>query len=394
MKVNPFKWVLWHAAYRPFFLGAASWAVFAMLMWFGVLNLGWSFPFNGVSPAIWHGHEMVYGISAAVVAGFLLTAAPKWTDTKPMAGGPLALSFTSWLAARISALFGSSELLPLTASLDLLFITSVLVGIAVPIMRLKQWSQTGVLVKVLLLGVGNGLFYLGVMGVIDHGAVYGLYSSFYLIIALILTFSRRVMPFFIERRLRLPTPLQNFQWLDRSSLILFLVFWGLQVFSQQVVWGQVVALALFALHAIRIYHWYRPGIWSDPLLWVLFVAYGFLVLAFSLVAAPLFGYAVPSFASLHLFAVGGIGLIICGMMARISLGHSGRDVRSPPKTIGVAFLSIAIATIVRVFFPLFDPAHYLLWIAISQWFWMIGFAVFLLNYTRILISPRADGKLG
>ena len=62
---------------------------------------------------------------------------------------------------------------------------------------------------------------------------------------------------------------------------------------------------------------------------ILFVAFGALVLV------PLLTGLNPSLA-LHTFAVGGIGLVTLSMMARVSLGHTGRSVHAPPRIVLLA----------------------------------------------------------
>ncbi|RYV43509.1 short-chain dehydrogenase, partial [Brucella abortus] len=72
--------------FRPFFLGGAIWAVMAMLLWISSLTIG--LPLGGSYGALnWHAHEMVFGFSSAVLAGFLLTAVPNWTGRLPVSGG-------------------------------------------------------------------------------------------------------------------------------------------------------------------------------------------------------------------------------------------------------------------------------------------------------------------
>ncbi len=41
---------------------------------------------------------------------------------------------------------------------------------------------------------------------------------------------------------------------------------------------------------------------------------------------------------IHAFAYGGIALMTVGMMTRVSLGHTGRDVSEPPAILPVIFL--------------------------------------------------------
>ena len=365
-----------------------------MLVWLGELRLGWQLPINGLTSSLWHAHEMVYGYSLAVIAGFLLTAVPKWTNTASVSGAGLKVIFLAWLMARVVGLFGGTSLLWLTAVLELLFFTSLMIGIGVPIIRNRVFKQSGILVKVLLLATGNAVFYLGVTGYVDNGAHYGLIAGFYLVIALILTLGRRVIPAFIEGRLTLKHPLKNPAWVDGGSLLLFLVFWINEVFSPQSEWIGVVAMSLFFVHLVRLYHWYRPGIWTDPLLWVLYVSYLFIVIAFGLKGISILGiYYLPSL-SLHLFAVGGIGLMTTGMMSRVALGHTGRNIRESSAILPIAFACLGLAAVVRVLFPIINIESYFTWISISQLLWILGFGIIIFIYFPILVRPRLDGQQG
>ena len=85
--------------FRPFFLCGALVASF--LPFFTGLVLAGIFQFDYELGIIgWHGHEMIYGYLAAVVAGFILTAVPNWTGRLPMMGWRLAALFSLWLAGR------------------------------------------------------------------------------------------------------------------------------------------------------------------------------------------------------------------------------------------------------------------------------------------------------
>src|SRR5215213_4144125 len=71
--------------FRPFFLLAALFAFVAMVVWIGALSLGWE---AGGSYGIlnWHAHEMLFGYTAAALAGYMLTAIPNWTGRLPVSG--------------------------------------------------------------------------------------------------------------------------------------------------------------------------------------------------------------------------------------------------------------------------------------------------------------------
>ena len=47
-----------------------------------------------------HRHEMLFGYAGAVIAGFLLTAIPNWTQRPLLRGRPLMLLFGAWCVGR------------------------------------------------------------------------------------------------------------------------------------------------------------------------------------------------------------------------------------------------------------------------------------------------------
>jgi uncharacterized protein involved in response to NO len=77
---------LWSRGFRPFFLGAALWAVAAIAIWLPFFTGEVQIP-TAFSSVDWHVHEMIYGYGSAVIAGFLLTAIPNWTGRLPVAAG-------------------------------------------------------------------------------------------------------------------------------------------------------------------------------------------------------------------------------------------------------------------------------------------------------------------
>ena len=393
MSSSPLKGIaLWHSGFRPFFLGAGCWAVLSMIIWFGLLRMNWPLELNSMPAAIWHAHEMVFGFAVAVIAGFLLTAVPEWTQCRAFSGYRLMSVFFFWLMARLSSLIGNDAMLMVTASFDMLFILGLFVLISWPIIKSRQYRQFGILAKILLIAASNASFYLGVAGVFGNGVQYGLYTGFYLIIALILTVGRRVIPFFIQRGLALKAPLNNKTWVDIASLILFLLYWIMEVFLWTPKLTALVALLLLIVHGVRLFDWYVDGLWKKPLLWVLYLSYSFIVIGFGLKASLLLNLQVPSHLVLHMFAIGGVGLMTCGMMSRVSLGHSGRNIHKINPPVVLAFITIALAAIVRVVLPLFDIQHYSLWITLSQLLWILGFCSFLYVFFPILTAPRADGR--
>ena len=94
---------LFSYGFRPFFLGAALWAIVALALFIGTLMGAWELA-PGYGALAWHGHEMLFGFALAVIAGFLLTAVRNWTGQPTVEGAPLAALAALWVAGRVLVL--------------------------------------------------------------------------------------------------------------------------------------------------------------------------------------------------------------------------------------------------------------------------------------------------
>lgn len=378
--------------FRPFFLGAGLFSIVSILLWMGILAFGIAIPLNNLSSFHWHAHEMIYGYSMAVIAGFLLTAVKNWTGIQTVHGLPLAIIFSLWMIARLAFLFGT-DFIHIAAIFDLLFIIAVIIATMLPIIQAKNWKQLGVLSKLIFFAVFNSLFYLGYFEVISEGVYWGIYGGFYLVIALILTIGGRVIPFFTERGVGYDVKLYNPIWPTLLGLVIFLVFFVSELFFQNQMITTIAAALLFIVYSIRLAGWYTAGIWSKSLLWglhlaTLFINVGFLLFALS----PLLG--ISKFIAIHALAYGGIGVVTLAMMTRVALGHTGRSIHEPPKAVTYLLVAIILGAVVRVFLPLFIPEFYMIWIMTSQALWIISFLLFVMAYAPMLVSARTDGQFG
>ena len=383
---------LFNLGFRPFFLLASLFALVSILVWGGVYVYDWPLPRLPFSAMQWHAHEMIFGYGMAVAAGFLLTAVRNWTHIPTPKGIALAGLAAVWLAARLAGWLSPDQVLPMML-LDLSFDLWFIVAIFSPILRAKQHDQIGIASKIILLMLANLCFYLGASGVLEQGIEWGLYSGLYFLLALVFTMARRVLPFFIERGVGYPVTMNNRKWIDRSGMVLFILFVIADVFWRYVPATSALGALLFIIHAIRLSGWHTGGIWKKPLLWILYIGYSGATFGFLLKALAPFTSFSPSLA-LHAFAVGGIGMITAGMMARISLGHTGRDIQQHSRLLVPIFMLLIAAFAGRVLLPILAPTHYILWIGIAQSTWLLAFALFVWVYTPILINARADGKPG
>jgi len=382
---------LLHLGFRPFFLLAGVYAVVSMVLWAWLYHGAVPVLPMGLPPALWHAHEMVFGYALAVIAGFLLTAVRNWTGVQTAHGMPLLLLALFWMAARVLAWVPGA--LALMAVLDLAFNLALLIAVLHPVLKARQWKQLPVMALPLVLTLAHLVFYAGLFGGLAGGERLGIHAGLYLVVLLILVMGRRVIPFFIEKGVDGPAAIRNRLWVDVGTVVLAVAFVVLQLLPS---WPQLaggIALLLALLQAVRLYDWHHPDIWRKPLLWSLYLALAWLALGFALYAL---GQYTPldGFAALHAFAYGGIGLVTLGMMCRVSLGHTGRNVFAPPRSVTWMLALVVLGAMVRVLGPLLLPAAHVHWIGISQGLWLAGFGLFVVVYAPMLVRPRIDGRYG
>jgi uncharacterized protein involved in response to NO len=375
--------------FRPFFLLAGVAGVLGMLLWLAMWRSGTTFG-NGYGLVEWHGHEMLFGYGAAVVAGFLLTAVRNWTGVNTLTGLPLAGLALVWLAGRLLPWVARWVPPPLVAAVDLAFLPLLGQALKGPLWSGPQ-RVNRIFVPILWLMAGaNLLFHLQPLGIAET-ARRAEDAMLLLLVLLIALIGGRVIPFFAQSALpgfrarRFALAEQASLWVI-GALALTLAVWP----SPWAVAPLAVAAALS--QALRLYGWHDRGIWSRPILWVLYSGFGWLVLGLVLLALAGSGL-VPMSVARHALTVGGIGVVTLGMMARVSLGHTGRPMQ-PSRLVEGSFVALNLAAALRVFGPLLLPERQALWVDASGTLWALVFLVFLYHYLPILTRPRPDGQPG
>ena len=331
---------------------------------------------------------MVYGYAMAVIAGFLLTAAWNWTGRKTADGFPLAILFTLWVLARV-LMFGGSSMVVWAALADLAFMAGLGLAIARPVIRTRQWRQAPILLMLSLLAISRLVFTLGVTGEIDSGARIGVYGGLYIVLGMVLFMGRRVIPFFTQRGVEYDTEPRNDHWNDVATMIAYPLFAISEILLPYHVVGALLAAVLLLLNTLRVLGWHTTGVWRRPLLWGLFLAVMMINLGF-MMRALMPVTAVPPLLPIHAYTVGGIGIITVSMMARVTLGHTGRNVHHAPPVMNLLLGGMLLAAIIRIFLPLIDPAHYIFWIWAAAGAWVASFLLFLVVFGPMLVSKRID----
>ena len=381
---------LFDLGFRPFFLFAGISALLLVLLWIYVYTSGHT-AFHYYAAVSWHSHEMVFGYTVAVIAGFLLTAVRNWTGLQTPGGKALASLVLLWLAGRALPFFSSELPHWIIAVVDLAFLPVLAVTVSVPVIRRRQKHNLVFLFVLSALTVANLLVHLQLLGFTRTTAYHGIYFGVYLIVLLIAILGGRVIPFFTEKGIAGATTRQwkPVEFLAFGTLIILA---ALELTDAPPALVIVVATLAAIGHGARLFGWYRNTVWTVPLLWVLHLGYAWLVAGFLLQALSAAGLVNPMLA-IHAFTTGGIGTITLGMMARVALGHTGRALRIG-NAMTWAFIMVNLAGFSRVFLPLIGPDYYRAWVVLAGIFWSVAFAIFIISYARILIQPRVDGRPG
>ena len=382
--------VLFKLGFRPFFLLSGAFAIILMALWVPAFT-GGSALSTYYGQIGWHGHEMIFGYTVGVIAGFLLTSVRNWTGRSTATGRSLAMLVTLWLLGRILPFFAATMPAWSISVFDLAFLPALTVSIGVPLVRHGEKRNLLFLPLIVGLFFANLLVHLELLGVFPGVARHGIYLGLYLIILLIVIMGGRVIPFFTERALpgcvikRRPL----IEWLAPLSVIVFIL--AELLFPTSKVTGALAGFACL-VNAIRVVSWYSHRYWQVPLLWVLHLGYSWIVVGFLLKAAASLGL-VPAQFTIHAFTVGGIGVLTIGMMARVSLGHTARPLKVG-SSIAVAFALLNLAAILRGVLPAFLPLWFSQLILLSGLLWIAAFLIFVIVYTPILTQPRIDGQPG
>ena len=380
---------LFALGFRPFFLVAGLSAL--------VLSVIWLLLWQGVLPAIgyfdaytWHAHEMLFGYVASVVAGFLLTAVRNWTGMVVPTGGKLAVLAGIWLLARILILVPGVPH-PIVASVDMVFLPLVAVSLFQPLWNGQNKNNRYFLLLFLSMTLANLMFHLDVLGIFPGLWQQGAFLMLDTVLLTLLLVAGRVVPFFTEKAVAGSKPTST-PWIEKTGFILMILLALFQLIQPNGEISGVIAVLLGGLQVLRLAGWYHKGIWRIPVLWVLYTGYAWLVVGLILRGLASFEWLDYKL-SLHALTVGAIGIVTLGMMPRVALGHTGRDINTSKST-NVAFVLMNLSVIFRVLLPLFIPAYYIMWIHLSGTLWILAFTLFVFVYMPILIWPRVDGRPG
>lgn len=381
--------------FRPFFLAAGWYALIALGAWLFLYRAG-AAPFGSLPAFLWHAHEMLFGFVAAAIAGFMLTAVPSWTGSRGYAGRPLILLVCLWLAGR--AAMAAAGVLPfrLVAVAELAFLPALAITLAPALFRSTNRNRP--LLTVILALWGTDAVFLYALADFDVLlASRALRIALGIVLLLVTVIGGRIVPAFtaaalrnravIDVKVRTWPPVERLAIGGMVAVILF------DVVAPAHWTAGAIALITALAQAARMTGWQTLRTLKDPIVWVLHFAYAWLPIGLFLKAISMLTGAAWALHWPHALGAGAAATMILAVMTRASLGHTGRPL-VVAKPIAWAYAFLIAATVVRVFGQAVLPLDYAHIVVCAGLLWTAAFLLYAWVYTPILLSPRADGKVG
>jgi len=367
--------------FRPFFLLTAFMAVAIPTFWISYFTGNSDLQTWFSTNLVWHAHEMIFGFTSSLLAGFLLTASAVWAKKKAYTGVKLFTLVGLWFLERIFYLtqvhvgiaFGTSILFSL---LFLFFMVQMLLG--------SEKNFKTVIPLLLLFFIYKFFLLIGDFTAQETLYKMGVHGGLFTIILFIVIFSARLIPFFTRVRLNIEVTVPK--WIKFTSVIShFLLVFMVRGEVPNILLAIVLTLALTANLLTLIY--LKPSlVFKEPMLAILhsglfWVNVGLLLYLLALFYPDLAYTQLP----LHALASGALGAFAIGMMIRVTRGHTTLPMKAD-KWDQAAFWCVNIGAAIRVFTPLILPNVYLESLHYSSGFWTLGFLIYLVKYTRVLFK--------
>jgi uncharacterized protein involved in response to NO len=376
---------LWSVGFRPFYLLASVFAALSVSLWAAQFS-GW-LPAPYLHGPLWHGHEMLFGYTLAVVAGFLLTAVRNWTAQPTASGGALMALAALWVAGRILVLtpWGVAA-----ATVNAAFPLALGIAIAIPLLRVRNVRNYFFVGLLALMSALIAARHLALLGMAALPPRLDLVLGLDVMLFIMAVMGGRVIPMFTNNGVPGAGATRH-PLVEKLALGSILLLFLTDAFQPQPAIVGAIALIAAGSHGARLFLWRSWRTLSTPMVWILHAAYAWIIVHLLLRGLSGLGLPVEPFA-IHALTVGAIGGLTLGMMTRTARGHTGRPLTADRFEIAM-FGLVQIAAAARVFGGMAPPA-YLASVQLSGLFWGAAFGLYAVRYWPVLTRPRLDGKPG
>ena len=397
------------APHRLFFFSGAIQLLLPLFLW--LLELAGRYtdaisPLNTVIPSTWaHGFIMTYGLFIFFIYGFLMTVFPRWMNAKAIEKEHYVASFI-WLNAgiiifEISLFYSRDSLL----SGLIIFLLGWFHGIFTLYQSLKSSQAEDKFYEKILLSAlsagGIGVMCFAWFIYTDNWQFIALSFNagiWLFLLPILFTVSHRMLPFFSSNVINNYTVFQ-----PRPSLWIFMIGCSLHfLFEQKHLshWLFVIDIPLAITALIHSWRWKLIESFKNSLLAVLHIAFFWLFIGLSLLSIQslilqLSGEYILNKAPIHALTIGFISSMLIAMASRVTLGHSGRELKLD-KISWYLFLGLQLAAISRVLSD-FEYNNFQLssnFNLLAASLWLISISIWCFKYAPMYLKRRIDGNPG
>jgi uncharacterized protein involved in response to NO len=382
----PAALALWNLGFRPFYLLASVFAALSVALW--ACEYAGYLPAAYLRVPIWHGHEMLFGYVLAVVTGFLFTAVRNWTGQSTPTGALLAAYAALWVAGRVLVL---TPYTVAAAFVNAAFPLAVAVGIGIPLVRSGNRRNYFFIALLGVLSVTTLAVHLSFLGILRLPQLVSVQVGLDAVLFIMVVMGGRVIPMFTNNGIP-GVQATRHPLVEKLALGGVLALFAADLLQASATVVAVLALAVAAAHAARLYLWQPWRTWHAPLVWILHAAYAWIVIYLVLRALAALGLIADPLA-VHALTVGAIGGLTIGMMTRTARGHTGRPLTADGFEL-TCYVLIQLAALIRVFGGMLLPGIYLATVVASAICWSSAFALYAIRYWPVLTRARVDDKPG
>ncbi|MBS0522022.1 MAG: NnrS family protein [Proteobacteria bacterium] len=332
--------------FRPFFLLAALDAIIGVALW----------PSPG---SAWHRQELLFGMVPAVLAGFLLTALPRWT------GQPLASRFVTpamlvlWLPGRVF----DGPVVPL-------FIVVLTLIVAWHVFAAGGRRDVKVVALLVFLSAGG-------MIADDHGTRLALAA----ILGLVMVLGGRIIPALTAAYLGRDGQAFSFarrEWLEAGAAWLAVVGLSTWVMAPGTKAAAIAGALAAAGQVARLVQWQFWRVLRRPELLVLHAAYSWIAVGFA-------------GGGIHAWTTGAVGLMCLGIMASM-VRRQMRMAFERSTMMSVAFAFGFVAALVRALADSLGGDR-TIWLGLAAFAWIAAYLLFVVAFGRILLRLGSGSPL-
>jgi uncharacterized protein involved in response to NO len=362
--------------YKPFFLIAALDATLGIVVWLPWVSMSGRIDTTGTNAGDWHRNVLLFGTIPAILAGFLLTALPRWTG-RPVVPPPLPRGLVGlWLGARVASLISTAAGLALSATF-MLAVSSIAAAQIIAARDRRDFKVLGLLCA----------FCGSIMLTATGGAPASYRLAVASLLGLVMVIGGRVTPaltcaFLGGRGVSVdPEPSRAVEGLSAALAGAALIVW---VLAPQHPATGILGAGAAVVHAVRLLRWRGWRSLASASVTVLHIGYGWIAVGFILLGLHVLNPdRFSQAAAVHAWTIGAIGTMSIAIMSSMIRKHSRRPF-SRNGAAAAAFVSITVSAVARILaeaFPDWTSAG----TQLSATFWIAAFVLFLWAFRDVLL---------